>query len=120
MTLPETVTKVRRLRDGRLFAWTGKIGLGERVFAAMNKRMAPPKMGEGEGCAIVVDTKGRIFTYEDDALIRTYGHYTARGSGKEYAFGALAMGATAVEAIKVARSLDHGTSGRIRTVTLRG
>ncbi len=39
----------------------------------------------------------------------------AIGSGREYAFAAMDMGATAKEAVKIAMGRDTGTGGRIRT-----
>lgn len=118
MRLPERMRKVRRLRDGRLFAWAGKMATASRVAAALNAGEDLPKLTASDGQGIIVDLKGRVFTIEEGEIVPCTGVYTARGSGKEYAFGALAMGASAVEAVRVARDLDHYTGGTIQTVKL--
>lgn len=115
--LREDDRKVHRLRDGRLFGWVGDAALGERVFRCMNQ----PKNGiwgfaevprEPDGCAIVVDLRGRIWVFESGELIRCLRTpFIARGSGKWIAYGALEQGATAVEAVKIAARYD-GLTGR--------
>lgn len=119
MRLPERVRKVRRLRDGRLFGWSGKVASAQRVAQALNKGETLPKLPVSDFKGILVDTDGHVFTIEEGELLPVNSDYTAIGSGREYAYGALAMGASAAKAVSVASSLDSGTGGRIDTVMLR-
>jgi len=70
--------------------------------------------------AIVVDKKGRIRTY-DNLLIPT--EYSAKfyalGSGSDFALGAMAHGATAREAVKIAAKFDIATGSPFRSVTFK-
>ena len=63
-----------------------------------------PKFQEGDGWAqLVVATPEECFYLEDTAeKIKVEGEYMAWGSGRDFAMGALAMGADAKQAVEVA------------------
>jgi ATP-dependent protease HslVU (ClpYQ) peptidase subunit len=116
--LPETVRKVRRLRDGRLFGWSGKLSMMRRVLEALVNDTEIPKMGAGDGRGILVDTKGRAFSIEEGEVIRVHGKHIAYGSGSDFAYAILEDGGSAVHAVKIAKRLDKSTGGRILSVRL--
>lgn len=66
-----------------------------------------------EGCvAEIIWSEGRLFNYPID-------HDYAIGSGSDNAITAMDMGATAVEAVEMAKKRDTGTGGLIRTLTIK-
>ena len=44
--------------------------------------------------------------------------FCAVGTGSEYAIGAMAMGATAKQAVEIAKKYDRATGGRIKTIAI--
>ena len=119
MMLPERFQKIHRLRDGRLFAWTGVAGDGARVLAHFNnpKKPMPEKP---DGVALIIDRRGIAWTLEEGAMLRVIGaSYVARGSGKDFAYGAMAMGASAREAVKVAARFDLRSRPPVEALRLR-
>lgn len=118
--LPSKATKVHRLRDGRLFAWTGDHGVGIKLRQHLNdpKRIAAPDTSD-KGCAIIVDTRGRVWTYESNALAREFAPYVARGSGLSFALGAFAMGASAKQAVVVAGKFDKSTGRGVKALKVQ-
>lgn len=70
---------------------------------------------------LVYRSKGRpkIRTYQGGGLwIDHLGKYAAFGSGGAYALGALAAGATAREAVKIAMKFDCGSGGIVKAIDL--
>lgn len=62
-----------------------------------------------------VDNRPQIWTIEDALKAwEVRMPFTARGSGVDYALGAMAMGASAAQAVQVAATFDLGTGGPIR------
>ena len=70
--------------------------------------------------AILINKKNDIILFDSGLSpyhIKT--KFFALGSGGHFAMGAMAHGATALEAVKVARKLDTKTGGRIRKLSLK-
>lgn len=66
--------------------------------------------------AIVVSPYGEVFFYESSRFSTPSDTPVCIGSGSEYAYGALAMGADAVKAIECAMKYDLFTGGEIKSV----
>ena len=68
--------------------------------------------------AIVVDKSTKEFSYYDNELIADKSKYKfiAIGTGKDFAKGAVLMGADAVKAVECASVLDHLTGGEIQKI----
>lgn len=69
--------------------------------------------------ALIITNSG---IYSHDGAGKPYpvkAAYLAIGSGMPFALGAMEMGATAVEAVKVAAKLDNSTGGKIRTLSIK-
>jgi ATP-dependent protease HslVU (ClpYQ) peptidase subunit len=87
-------------------------------FAGGEKGEAAPSPTENDG-GIIVRAGGSIECYEHPGpspFVLTAKTY-AIGSGRKLALGAMAFGASAEEAIKVAAQYDIYTSGKIVTLT---
>ena len=68
--------------------------------------------------ALLISKKGSVFHI--DSRVYPYlvdASFHACGSGSDLAIGAMAMGASAVEAVRVASKFDGYTGGSIRTLT---
>jgi len=69
--------------------------------------------------ALVINRDGRVFSY--DGFGHPYeveGPFFAIGSGRDYAVGAMDMGATAKEAVSVAIKWDVMTGGEVQSLSL--
>ena len=68
---------------------------------------------------IVVNPKGIITVYNDSTIPVTYtSKMYSWGSGGGYAMGAMVFGASAKEAVQVAKICDVSTGGRVRVLKL--
>lgn len=68
--------------------------------------------------AIAIDKKGRIRWYSNKCYPYTVdGPFHALGSGYAFAMGAMAFGASAAEAVRVAAKFDAATGGIVRELT---
>lgn len=69
--------------------------------------------------AFVVDSKKRIWKYEDICVRRQYeASFIALGSGAHFAMGAMEAGKSAVESVKIACKFDIFSGGRIKLINL--
>lgn len=82
-----------------------------------------PDMGEAPKRVAACDVgglfmlkSGEVFHIGGDAPFTHAAEFHAVGSGWEIATGAMAMGATAVEAVEVAARFDQGTGGGVDSV----
>lgn len=110
-TSPGAKAKMRRLSDGsRVGVTTAILGMGERFFAWMEAGADPKEWGPDprpDLRAIIVRPDGAVFLAEDvyfSGPIETTCY--AIGSGADFALGAMACGATAEEAVRVACRFD--------------
>jgi ATP-dependent HslUV protease subunit HslV len=100
-------------------------GFGERFAAWMNDGAQEdkfPKAPEGVSLtALFVNGRGEVFVFENSPFPTgpLKGDYFAIGTGAEYAFGAMAMGADAAQAIAVAKIFDVWSAGDIMIMDLR-
>jgi ATP-dependent protease HslVU (ClpYQ) peptidase subunit len=105
--------KIRRLEDGRLVGCScPEVGVPNAFLdwiAAGAPEDAKPKIDDNEGLSgLVVDAQGQgwLYTANMQCSGPIHAPYFAIGSGEKYALGALAMGATAEEAVQAACDLD--------------
>lgn len=78
-----------------------------------------PKLRDGDDvCLWVVNKNGSMAKWEDSPFPITYHESQwADGSGRDFAYGALAMGADAVKAVEVACEYDAYCGGGVETVS---
>lgn len=101
---------------------TSSPGFGEMVlnwFAAGHNVHDGPPIPDGGFTLLAVDAAGQGY-YANDAWTLSgplTADWWAIGSGDGYAIGALAMGASAYEAVKIACANDPWTGGAIHTLS---
>lgn len=118
MISPGCVPKVRRLPDGNLIGWCGELSKASSLIDYLtDPDNAEPFTSKKGLTAFILTNKGKILQYEGSDWFEFKQPYIALGSGKDYAYGALAMGASAKEAVKAAIKFDTGSGGRIKTLT---
>jgi ATP-dependent protease HslVU (ClpYQ) peptidase subunit len=107
--------KIHRLSDGALFALTGDVSYVQPMLDALEDDEVNLPIGEGF-TAVIVERDGKLRLYEGrGGFITLDAPYYAFGSGEEYALGAMDMGASAHDAVRVACGRDLGTGGDIQT-----
>jgi len=118
--IPGTIRKVQRLSNGALYGFSGSVEVGEIMRRRVSKasdEMAPLEDEvdlKGESFeALIIQPDGGVLCFENRTWMEFKCPYIAMGSGRDFAYGALAMGASAKQAIKAAAALDPGTGGRI-------
>ncbi|QGH74884.1 hypothetical protein MAL1_00138 [Bacteriophage DSS3_MAL1] len=76
-----------------------------------------PEYGGGY-CCLIVTKDGDIWNAIDSPPVRIPAEFDAIGSGGTYAMGAMGAGATACDAVRVARQFDVNTGGSVIRLTL--
>lgn len=81
----------------------------------------PPRGKLANLDAIIVSPTGRVFYFDGTAFpTEVLGEYFAVGGGEEFAMGAMAVGADAIQAVQAACMLGAGLGGGIDVVRLTG
>lgn len=118
--IPGRVKKIERLSNGALYGFSGSVEIGEimrrRVGKASDEML--PLEDEvdlrGEAFeALIIQPDGSVLCFENRTWMEFDCPYIAMGSGKDFAYGALHMGASAKQALKAAMAHDPGTGGRM-------
>lgn len=119
------VKKIRRIR-GHLVGASGQWDLAQEMFdwfakgAKAEEWPASQRKDETWVGLLVITPKGKILKYEqapipmDFSMNRNY----AFGSGRDFAYGAMAMGADARDAVRVASQFCTGCGMGVDTLTL--
>lgn len=76
-----------------------------------------PQLGDGSD-AILIRGRKTFYVGPSGTVVPFRAPFAATGSGENLAIGAMAMGASAIEAVKVAIRFDEGSGGRIASLTL--
>lgn len=114
--LQHRVQKIHRVGGG-LVGFAGSIAYGLAIVEWLKDGADDeqyPK--EKDGTVIIVDSHGRISALEAESktVCRIRDKFVAIGSGSAVALGAMAAGATAYEAVKIASRFDAYTRGPIK------
>lgn len=116
--------KIFTLENGGLVGVsTPNPGFSEAIVKWMNngRDLNDTPVDDPSFSALYIDANGEVF-YFDDGYTPSgplTAEYFAIGSGRAYAYGALSMGASSVEAVRAASDHDVFTSGEILTLTLK-
>jgi 20S proteasome alpha/beta subunit len=114
---PEVVEKIFRLPDGSLLGIAGQVSNYDEIRAAvMENPNDLPKFKNNSMIRITPD--GTIWHEDGGVFLKTNAPYMAIGSGEPYAWGALAVGASAEKAVAVAAMFNVGTGGPISVLKL--
>ncbi len=107
-----TCHKLVQLADGAVVGWTGSQDQGLVLLQwykdGADKTTFPKFMSDkGNHTRLIIAKDGVVSTYETEAIPLTFlDSFGAYGSGRDIAIGALAMGATAVQAVEIASQFD--------------
>jgi ATP-dependent protease HslVU (ClpYQ) peptidase subunit len=120
--MPCKIKKISRLPNGSLYGFCGTVELGE----IMRRSLVEIGSAEGGGVledrrdldkeafeGVIIQPDGETLFFENRTWIRMDVPYLAMGTGKEHAYGALALGASAKQAVKAAVKLDPNSGGRV-------
>ena len=105
--LAATHTKIKKIPSGEVLAWTGEEEQG-LCLALWYEAGSPvdkwPKFQEGDDWTrLIVASKEGVFTYEQvPKKVCVEDPFMAWGSGRDFAMGAMAMGADAEKAVLIA------------------
>lgn len=81
--------------------------------------MKEPLKKVGDVSALLLSAEGNIFYFDGEAQsYKVTDKFMAIGSGANAAMGAMHMGATPAQAVKIASKVDTYTGGRITTRTI--
>ncbi|MGJ4953059.1 hypothetical protein [Bradyrhizobium sp. HKCCYLS20291] len=112
------VVKIVRREDGLLAGGAGDcawVQAFHRWFLG-HEEGDPPELDDN--CkGIIVRPDKTVEMFEPMGTIEFKPPFVAMGSGKEFALGAMWMGATAEQAVRAAMELDPGTGGNITVLT---
>lgn len=104
-------TKIQRRADGTLVATAGCYALASLCIAAIFDGGAWPKADDGDCCDVIVvrpDGVLQWWTHGYNAPLELHQRWMVWGIGREFAAGAMAMGADAERAVEVAIALCPG------------
>lgn len=109
--LAATHTKLKQLSDGTVLGWTGEQEQGlclARWFEAGSPKDKWPKFQEGEDWTrLIVARFEGVFTYERvPEPVYVEDPFMAWGSGRDFAMGAMELGAGAEQAVIVASKFN--------------
>lgn len=119
------VTKIRRLRDGRLFAGGGSsdfiLAMAEWLDEGANREDFPKSQADKDDWqpCVVITRDRRVLRYERSHVpFEIEEPFCALGSGRDYALAAMHLGKTAAEAVAVACRFDSACGMGLDTLTL--
>lgn len=119
-----TVTKVRRLRDGRLAAFCGDGDSAMELLAwlegSLNPATYPESQKTNDTSAVVIQPDGTVLSYGKTAFPQVIeDRIYAMGHGRDYALAAMHCGKTAREAVELVCRLDVYCGNGIDTLELQ-
>jgi ATP-dependent protease HslVU (ClpYQ) peptidase subunit len=113
----ESVVKVRRLKDGRIFGLSGTPFDLDNIERWFNEGGEFPEVGE-QFDVLLLDKDGCVYCYDRKGDCTEEMLPAAIGSGCELAIGAMEAGATPAEAVRIACKRHNGSGGKITVLSL--
>lgn len=107
------ITKLTRLNTGEVLSWTGHL---QNCIGMQHWYCAGAKPNEWDKYRVDPEAAAELVILSEDGLwtftagpypVKVEDPFFAVGSGSEYALGALAMGATAEQAVEIASRFDN-------------
>lgn len=107
-----SITKLLRLSNGEVLTWTGHL---QNCLGMQHWYLAGAKPSEWGNYRVDPECSAELIILSEDGLwtfsgpygVRVEDPFVAIGSGAEYALAALAMGATAEQAVEIASRFDN-------------
>lgn len=115
------ITKIRRLDDGSLVAVVGQPGVMSDAAAYLDGKTDTRPTLDGDTIVIHVLPTGSLNFYEGTGWLKLEGvvsPFYAFGSGRDFAYAAMSMGATPEAAVKVASQFCIYTNGNVDVLRL--
>lgn len=114
------VVKIRRLEDGTLVGCAGSIVLLEHICRWLADDPEKPYSGPSKGDAMVVSPSGDVHMMQEGILYEIRDDFPVLGSGGQVALGAMAAGAGAVQAVRIASRYDAFSGDGVDVLHLDG
>lgn len=118
-----SITKIARREDGTLCGATGDAAFNYAFcqWVLNGEQGEQPKIttdGDGDPTSggFIVRPDGSVWFYELNGSFPMTGDYFAWGSGREFAMGAMFLGASPTSAVAAAVKHDTGTGGKINVL----
>lgn len=105
-------------KNGVLYGFAGCLAFAQAFQAWIERGMEgdPPTMKKDDSRAeAILVHDGHILSFDDDGWDKLEMDYYAIGSGRQIAIGAMAVGASAVEAVKAAIKHDVYSGGEVHS-----
>lgn len=117
-----SVRKVWRRRDGHLIGGCGRYSIICRYVEWFlgGERGRAPSLGEQDNDAdmLIVRPSGLVLFHDSCGAMTVKAPFYAMGSGVDFAYGAMEMGATARQAVRIASRRDNNSGGGVNWVSL--
>ncbi len=118
------VTKIRRLKNGDLASFSGsEAGAREMMTwyeSGADPAKYPPMQATSDWVRLILVTKKGVFMYEERPVqMPLKEKFFAWGSGRDFALGAMAAGATAKQAVQITCRYSVGCGMGVDVATLR-
>lgn len=129
MICPDTVVKAMFFpKHQAIIAGAGTTSLIYRLFDKImfmdalpwdTPNYDPKDLSLDESGMIALLADGRVYCIEQDGYCLTTGPFQSIGSGSVAAIAAMYMGASAIEAVKIAARCDTQTGGEVKFLDIR-
>lgn len=111
--------KIMRAKDGSLLAITGDFAATHTYASCLARGQIPASLPKDSGRVIQIAKSGKVSVHEAGGSYPLGTKVFAYGSGSDAARGAMLMGASAVEAVRVASKVDIHTGSTVRFLKLK-
>lgn len=112
--VPGSAKKIHRLGGGAIYGYVGSLELGALMKELIEQGADEyPELADQNYEGLILGKNGEKLFYEGRGWYPLDLPYIAMGSGRDYAYGAMALGASAAQALKAAMTLDTGSSGKV-------
>ena len=118
MIIQSDCQKIFRLNDGRIVGFAGNAYDWEPVVKFFNGELKDWPKCDHNIAILVLDKSGQCTLYDSHGKTFARPTPTAIGTGRAYAIGAMRAGASTVEAVEIASSLDTLSGGCIRSMSI--
>lgn len=113
-----TMQKCGQMADGSLWGFAGSVGALSRVRLWLDYPMGDPPELDEHTTIMIVQRSGLVRIWEKEGWVDLEAPFHAAGTGSDIARGAMAFGATAEQAVKIACDFDAFTGGAVGVFTL--
>lgn len=116
-----TTQKCFKAKDGSLLAFAGNANLGTDVKEWIETGLKLDRVPDTEdrGTIVWIKPDGTIWCIDGGGLpYPVEAPFYAEGSGEDFAYGAMAAGANAMQAVEIAKHFDSNSSGPVQLVEL--